>query len=89
MSAEGIQQTAMRRGVEKPAIVRLAMYLDEIASQVTQERDPDRFVVQEGARAAIAGEHPAQDDFAIHDKAIFRDKRPRLVSRGQIENRRR
>ena len=49
MTAEGIEQRAMRCGVEQAAIVRLAVNLDEKSADLARELQPDRLIVDEGA----------------------------------------
>src|SRR5579871_2996059 len=54
--AEGVEQPAMRGAVEQPAIVGLAVNLDEPVAEIAQEGNADRFIVQESAGASVAGQ---------------------------------
>ena len=49
-------------GVEQPALLELALDLDEAVAELAQQPDARRFVVDKGAAAAVRTEQPAQHD---------------------------
>ena len=58
---ERIEQRAVAARVEQPAIVVLTVNFDEQRTDLAQQRDRDRLIVDAGAAAAI-GAHCAADD---------------------------
>ena len=85
-SAEKIEQAAMRRRIEEPAIIRLTMNFDQHAAQVAHERHTHCFIIDESARAAVRRQHAAQDDLAFALDAVFFRKQDRRMTARQIED---
>ena len=58
--AIGVEQAALGRGVEQRLLLVLAVDLDQQVAELAEQPAAHRLVVDEGARAAVGGEHPAQ-----------------------------
>ena len=84
-AAIGVQQGAMRRGVDEGAFVVLAVNLDQSRSQRAQDLDADRLVVDEGARAAVGELRPAHDQFVFADKIVVGQHAARRMIFGDVE----
>ncbi len=65
MPAERVEQFAVRGGIDKRALVVLAVDFDQRTPDVAHQRHAGRLVVDEDARAAVGTLDPAQDDVAI------------------------
>ena len=82
MTAETIEQFAMRARIDQRALVVLAVDLDQRVADVAHQRDAGRLVVDEDARAAIRRLHAAQDDVAVVLDGVFGQQRAdRMVAR--------
>ena len=86
MAAERIEQLAVRGGIEQAAVIGLTMYLDQFGAKIAEQADADGFVVDESARAAVGGDCPPQDDFAITRNAVVGDQHSGCMFLIQIEN---
>ena len=64
MAAIGVQQTPVGPGVEQAAAVMLAVNLHQRLADLFEQADAGRFIIDEGAAAAIGVEGAAQDQFA-------------------------
>ena len=82
MTAEAVEQFAMRARVDQGALVVLAVDLDQRTADVAHQRDAGRLVVDEDARAAVGRLHAAQDDVAVVVDGVFGEQRAgRMVAR--------
>ena len=66
----GVQQGAMRAGVEQALCIELAMDFDEQRTDLSQQAGADRLVVDEGAAAAVGAEGTAEDEDGIGGSII-------------------
>ena len=71
MPAEGIEQVAMGRRIDKRPVVMLTMDLDQRPADVAHQRDAGWLIVDEDARAPIRRLDAAQDDVAIVVEGVF------------------
>ena len=62
MLGEGVEDHAMVGGIEEPALLELALDLDEAVAELAQQSHARRLVVDKGAAAPVGREQPAQDD---------------------------
>ncbi len=58
--AEGVESLAMGRGIEQAALGELSFDLHQQLAELAQQAHARRLVVDEGAAAAVRGEHAAQ-----------------------------
>ena len=65
MSAIGVDQRAMGRGVQQRAFVVLAVDLDQAGGDGAKRLRADALIVDEGAGAAVGHLHPPKDQFAV------------------------
>jgi hypothetical protein len=73
--AKGIEQGAMGRRVDQPALLGLTLDLDQGVAESAQQRHRGRLVVDIGAAAAVGGQRAAQDQGVILglDAALGKD----------------
>ena len=81
--AEGIEQAAMRRGVDQRAVVMLAVDFDQRRAEALQHLHADRLVVDEGAGAAVGELHAAQDQLVVGGDVVLGQQRARRMARRQ------
>ena len=62
MLGEGVEDHAMIGRIEQPALLELALDLDQAVAELAQQPDTRRRIVDKGAAAAVGREQPAQDD---------------------------
>ena len=84
-AAIGVEQSAVRRGVDEGTLVMLAVNFDQSRSQRAQNLDADRLVVDEGARPAVGKLRPAHDQFVFADKVVVGQHAPRRMVLGDVE----
>ena len=73
----------MRCRVQQPALLALALDLDEAVAEFAQQPDAGRLVVDKGAAAAVGGNQPAQHDRAGEvgaDPGLAQDRRAGWLS---------
>ena len=62
----------MARRIHQPAVLELALDLDQAVAEPAQQSDADRLVVDEGAAAAVGAEHPPQHQLVfLQDQVLF------------------
>ena len=64
-AAEGVEQPAVRSGIDQRAVVMLAVDLDQHFAQLLHHLHAHRLVIDEGARAAVGELHAAQDQIVL------------------------
>ena len=85
--AIGIEQAAVRSGIDQRAGVVLAVNLDQRRAKRLQRLHADRLVVDEGAGAAVGELHPAQDQRLAGVDVGFGQQRAGRMLRRQLEHR--
>src|SRR5205807_3695744 len=60
--AESVEDNTVVGGIEQPALLELALDLDQAVAELAQQPDTRRLVVDKGAAATVGCEQPAQDD---------------------------
>jgi hypothetical protein len=75
----------VRLRVQQPALVELAMHLDQKVADLAQERRAHRRVVDEGSAAAVGGDHPAQDQLALERDAVVVEQGSQRRRIGRLE----
>ena len=87
-SAIGIEQRAMGCGIDKGAIVVLAVDFDQSRAERAQHLHAHRLIVDEGAGAAIGELHPPHDQFVIRAaEIVLGEHAPCRMLRGKVEYR--
>ena len=71
--AIGVQHGPVRGRVHQAALLGLALDFHQAVADLAQQRDARRLVVDEGARLALGGEDPAQQDRAFGLAAVARE----------------
>ena len=84
---KGVEQLAVRRGIDQRALVMLAVDLDQRGADRFQGLHRDRLVVDEGAGAAVGKLDPAQDHFAGIVEAVLGQDLCCRMALGHIEGR--
>jgi len=88
MTGEGVEQIAVGAGIDKCAIVVLAVDFDQRTADVAHQRDGGLLIVDKDARAPVARLQAAQDDVAVVlDGVLGQDFARRMVAR-HVEHRR-
>ncbi len=87
MAGEGIEQAAMGCDVEQPAIVGLAVDLQQCRADIAQQTDADGFVVDKGAGAAVLRQCPAQHDLGLGRDRLLGEQREGGIGAGGLEQR--
>src|SRR5271166_4281125 len=62
MLGESVEEHAMVGRIEQPALLELALDLDQAVAELAQQPDTRRRIVDKGTAAAVGREQPAQDD---------------------------
>ena len=83
-----VEQGAMAPRVEQPAIVMLAMDLDQSLADLAQQLHAHAGVIDEGAAPAVSPLEAAQDQRVIGGNAVLGQEREHRMAAVQIEHRR-
>ncbi len=70
-AGEGIERGAVRRHVQQPVLLHLALDLDQRVAQPAQQRDRRRLVVDEGPAAAVGADGAAQGQHVLVVDPLF------------------
>jgi len=84
-AAVGIEQRAMSCGIDKGAVVVLAVDLDKSRTERAQHLHADGLVVDKGAGAAIGKLHPAHDQLTVTAEIVIGQHPERRMAFGEIE----
>ena len=87
-AGEGIEQPAVRGGVDQSALVVLAVDLDQGCADRFQRLHRGGLVVDEGAGTAVGKLHAAQNHLAGVFKAVGGENRQRGMALREVEHRR-
>ena len=79
---EGVEDHAVVGGIEQPALLELALDLDEAVAELAQQPDARRLVVDKGAAASVGPDQPAQyDRLAVAvEPGLAQDRMRRVVA---------
>src|SRR5205807_161862 len=79
---EGVEDHAVVGGIEQPALLELALDLDQALAELAQQPDARRLVVDKGAAAPVGADQPAQhDSFAVAvEPGLAQDRMRRMVA---------
>ncbi len=81
----GVQQQPVGGGIDKGAVVMLAVDFDQRAADAAQHLDRHRLVVEEGAGAAVGKLDPAKDQFLVGRNVVRLEDGPRRVTCRHVE----
>ncbi len=84
-AAEGIEQPAVGRHVDQRALVVLAVNLDQRGAQRLQGLRAHRLIIDEGAGAAVAELHAAENQLVLGGNVVGGDQRAHGMAVGQLE----
>ena len=87
MAAEGIEQLAVRSGVDQRPFVMLAVDFDQRPPDVAHQGHAGWLVVDEDAGPSVGALHPAQDDVAVVVQRVLGEDRPCRVVLRHVEHR--
>ncbi len=80
MAAIAIEMIAMGGRIEQALGLELTFDFHQAIAQSAQQTDADRLIVDEGPRAAITGQLPAQDQTVIRlDSLVLQDRQRRML----------
>ena len=83
--AIGVEQRAVRRGIDEGAFVMLAVNFDQSRAERAQHLHADRLVVDKGASPAVGELHPPHDQLVLADKIVVGQHAARRMVFGDIE----
>jgi L-methionine (R)-S-oxide reductase len=82
MLGKGVEDRAMVGRIEQSALLELTLDLDEAVTELAQQPDARRFVVDKGTAAPIGSEHPPQHDRVpfVFEPGLAQDRMRRMVA---------
>ena len=83
--AIGIEQRAMGRGIDKGALVVLAVDFHQRRAERAQHLHADRLIVDERAGAAVGKLHAPHDQFVVAAEIVIGEHPARRMAFGEIE----
>jgi hypothetical protein len=82
----GVEQRAMRRGIDEGALIMLAVDFDQCGAKRAEHLNADRLIVDEGAGPAVGKLNPPDDQFVLTTKIVFGKHAARRMFFRQLES---